>query len=137
MNRPLAVGFVLLLALAAFADLYAAPARPLFVPIVRPPAPHIDFRGTQWFGKTYEGADWTIIFETTGAITNIEGPNTYRVGSWKATGPFSVYMELNNHYYEYRGVVTGDVLAGESSNVNGLRWKTTFRRIATMQQASR
>ena len=46
----------------------------------------------------------------------------------ETTGPQSVYMELNQVYYEFRGTVTGDVLAGDSSNRVGLRWKSTFRR---------
>jgi hypothetical protein len=110
---------------------HAAPARLGYTPLPSPqiPSPSIDFRGTRWFGKTYEGADWTIIFELTGRVTNIENGMTYTVGSWKSTGPMSVYMELNNNYYEYRGIVTGDILAGDSSNINGLRWKTNFKRM--------
>jgi hypothetical protein len=125
------------LLLAISAVLEAAPARPLYEPAPPTIPTALDFRGTQWFGKTYEGTDWTIIFEPNGGITNIENGHTYRVGSWKSTGPFSVYMELNNKYYEYRGVVSGDLLAGDSANTAGLRWKTNFRRVAPVQQASR
>src|SRR5689334_14511792 len=59
------------LLLAMSAPLEAAPARPLYEPPPPPPtAPNaLDFRGTQWFGKTYEGTDWTIIFEPNGGIT--------------------------------------------------------------------
>jgi hypothetical protein len=114
-------------------SLEGAPARLLYAPpppVDVPPAA-IDFRGTRWFGKTYENTDWTIIFEPNGGITNIENGHTYRVGSWKSTGPNTVWMELNNKYYEYRGTVTGDILSGDSSNVAGLRWKTTFRRMGS------
>ena len=123
----------LILIVAAVDALHAAPARMLYEPASPPEMPPftIDFRGTQWFGKTYEGTDWHITFEPSGGITNIENGQTYRVGSWKATGPVSVHMELNNNYYHYRGTVVGDTLAGDSSNVNGLRWKTTFRRVAS------
>jgi hypothetical protein len=128
----LSVGTVFCLLLIGFAASDAAPVRP-----PRGPAPsepeQLDLRGSRWFGKTYEGTDWTIIFEPNGGITNIENGNTYKVGSWKATGGNTVYMELNNVYYEFRGAVTGDVLAGDSSNKVGLRWTTTFRRIAQSQ----
>jgi hypothetical protein len=124
-------GSLALLALfwAGFAITEAAPYRQ---PRERPPSEPepLNFNGTQWFGKTYEGTDWTITFEPGGGITNIESGRTYKVGSWKTTGPNSVYMELNQVYYEFRGTVTGDVLAGDSSNKVGLRWKTTFQRIA-------
>lgn len=106
----------------------AAPARLPFEP-PPPPPDEYNFRDTWWFGKTYEGNDWTIVFHADGKVTNADGLNTYKnSGSWKSTGN-SIHMELNQQYYEYKGNVVGDLLAGDSSNVAGLRWKTNFRRI--------
>ncbi|MBI3823533.1 MAG: hypothetical protein HY289_12760, partial [Planctomycetes bacterium] len=48
-------------------------------------------------------------------------------GTWKATGN-SMYMELHAKYYEFRGILAGNILAGDSANTAGLRWKTSFRR---------
>lgn len=129
MHRLFIGTLVLLIVGPAGSD--GAPARMPRGPI--PPEPDaIDFRGTRWFGKTYEGTDWTIIFEPGGGVTNIENGNTYKIGSWKSIGPNAVYMELNNVYYEFRGIVSGDVLDGDSSNKVGLRWKTTFRRMPAL-----
>ncbi len=125
MRRTLAGWFVFLIVGLAVSD--GAPARQPRGTLPSEPGP-LDLRGTRWFGKT--GTDWTIIFEPGGGITNIESGITYKTGSWKSTGPNSVYMELNGVYYEFRGAITGDILAGDSSNKVGLRWKTTFRRIA-------
>lgn len=134
MRRRVAALFALLiLLLVGLAGSDAAPVRQPRGPLRSADAEPVDFRGTRWFGKTYEGTDWTIIFEPNGGVTNIENGATYKVGSWKSTGPNTVYMELNNVYYEYRGTVTGDLLDGDSSNRVGLRWKTTFRRIAQSQ----
>jgi hypothetical protein len=130
MSRRVAAFLVLLLV-----GLAAANAAPVRLP--REPLPiepeQLDLRGSRWFGKTYEGTDWTIIFEPNGGVTNIENGAVYKVGSWKTTGPNTVYMELNNVYYEFRGAITGEILDGDSSNKVGLRWKTTFRRIAQSQ----
>jgi hypothetical protein len=127
MRRSVGVFLALLVLILGLAAGEAAPVR-----LPREPVPvepeQLDLRGSRWFGKTYEGADWTIIIEPNGGVTNIENGNVYKVGSWKATGPNTVYMELNQVYYEFRGTLTGDVLAGDSSNKVGLRWKTTFRR---------
>jgi hypothetical protein len=121
----------LALLLVGFAVTEAAPIRQPRGPLPSAEPDPLDFRGTHWFGKTYEGTDWTVIFEPNGRVTNIENGRTYTVGSWKATGGNSVYMELNQVYYEFRGVLAGDVLAGDSSNKAGLRWKTTFQRVAS------
>ncbi len=130
MKRGFAAVFALLLIGLAAGN--AAPVRLPREPLRVEPE-QLDLRGSRWFGKTYEGTDWTIIFEPNGGVTNIENGNVYKVGSWKSTGPNTVYMELNNVYYEFRGTITGDVLAGDSSNKVGLRWQTTFRRISQSQ----
>jgi hypothetical protein len=128
MKRNVAGCFALLVVGLALSD--AAPVREPRGPLPSMGPEPINFSGSQWFGKTYEGTDWHITFEPGGGITNIETGRVYKTGSWKATGPNSVYMELNGVYYEFRGVVTGDILAGDSSNKAGLRWKTTFQRLA-------
>jgi hypothetical protein len=127
MMSRLAGSMTLLAALLGTA--HAAPARLPYEPPPHAPAVY-DFRGTWWFGKTYEGNDWTIVFHPDGSVTNTDGGSTYpKSGTWRSTGN-SLHMDLNQKYYEFRGIVIGDRLEGDSSNVKGLRWKTTFVRIA-------
>ncbi len=131
MKRSVSACFAFLaLALVGLAVSDAAPTREPRGPLPATAPEPLNFSGTHWFGKTYEGTDWTIIFEPTGKVTNIDNGTVYKVGSWKATGSHSVYMELNNVYYEFRGTVVGDMLSGDSSNKVGLRWKSSFQRIA-------
>lgn len=107
----------------------AVPARPLYEPPAPEAPPAFQFAGTRWFGKTYEGNDWTLILDPNGSVTNIDGPNTYaKSGFWKANGN-NFYMELNQKYYQYHAKLLGDTLQGDSSNVAGLKWKTNFHRI--------
>ena len=104
----------------------AVPARPLYEP-ARPAAPAaLDLRGSTWFGKTYEKADMTILFEPTGRISWTHTNSTYTTGSWTLQGN-SVYFEMNNKYCEFRGTLTGNVIDGTSTNVNGLRWRTVLQ----------
>src|SRR5437870_4327614 len=107
----------------------AVPARPRYEPPPPEQPPMVDFRGAHWFGKTYEQKDWLIVFHEDGGVTNTDnGSEHKRSGTWKAIGN-SIYIELHNKYYEFNGIVTADVLHGDSKNTAGLRWKTTLRRI--------
>ncbi|MBM3997431.1 MAG: hypothetical protein FJ303_25290 [Planctomycetes bacterium] len=104
-------------------------AAPVRKPLGPPPTEEIEFRESRWIGKTYEGNTWIIVFHADGKVTNTDGSTTYKnSGNWRALGT-AIHMDLNNKYYEFRGIVVGDQLDGDSSNVTGLRWKTSFRRM--------
>lgn len=130
MRRPI---LFLIWFAGAIGTTLAAPTRPLYEPPPTPETPALDFRGTQWFGTTYEGKPWIIVFHVDGRVTNTDNGSEHKYsGTWKATGN-AVYMELHKKYYEFNGTVQGDVLDGDSRNVTGLRWKTTFRRVASIK----
>ncbi len=127
MRRPIAILLAWLAVSLSIAR--AVPARPLYEPPPPQRPPVLDFRGAHWFGKTYEQKDWHIVFHEDGAVTNTDnGREHKRSGTWKANGN-SIYLELHSKYYEFNGIVSGDVLHGDSKNVAGLRWKTTLQRI--------
>ena len=125
--RSLSLTFILaMLAL----DAHAAPIRQ---PLEPSPEPEVfNFRDTWWQGRTYEGNNWIIELHADGTVTNTDGNNRYpKSGFWRANGN-SLHFDLNAKYYDFRATLKGDELPGDSSNVTGLKWKTTFRRIAPM-----
>lgn len=123
MIRLLALAMLLL----SLGVAHAVPARPLYVPVEYPrPQPFV-FAGTHWFGKCYADNFW-IIFETNGTLTYGYSGNTYKNGTWKLQDS-DLYFEMNNKYLEFRGVMCGDVIHGESWNVKGSRWPTHFSRM--------
>ena len=113
---------ILVVGLASLPAL-AIPARPLYDPPALPHAPpsFTDLRGSRWYGKTYEKADMTIIFEPNGKLTWSYSGNTYTTGSWKQEGN-AIYIEMNNRYCEFKGHINGSVIEGGWWNVTGLRW---------------
>jgi hypothetical protein len=112
----------------AIGALYAVPARPLYVPPEQPkPPPPFVFAGTHWVGKCYADNFW-IIFEKNGSLTYGYSGNTFKNGTWNLQGN-ALYFEMNNKYLEFRGVMNGDVIQGESWNVAGSRWATYFSRM--------
>ncbi len=120
----------LLLLTTALPAALAIPARPRYDPPplpVTPPA-YPDLRGTRWFGKTYEKADMTLVFEPDGRLTWSHTNSSYTTGSWKQEG-HSVYLEMNNKYCEFKGTVSYDMIQGGWWNVTGLRWPNPLQRL--------
>ena len=106
---------------------HAVPARPLYEPPEQP-KPHtlVDFAGSHWVGKCYTDNFW-ITFETNGTLTYGYNNNTFKNGTWKLVES-NLYFEMNNRYLEFRGVMCGDVIHGESKNVAGSNFVTQFTR---------
>ena len=127
MKRMLVFVFVFVWSVLVVSVAHAIPAR---TPL-EPPGAEIeryDFRGTTWEGKTYEGWAMTLVFEPDGVLTfSYQGSISSKTASWKSEAN-TLYFETNNKYCEFRGIVNGNVLQGESWNVTGLRWKTLLTR---------
>src|SRR4051812_48143020 len=119
MRRSLLIGLVWFGMALAVAQ--AVPARPAYAP--PPPEAVLDFRNSRWVGKTYEQQEWVIILEAKGSVTGTDS-GTKIYGNWTANGT-AVYIELHDKFYEFRGAVKGEILEGDSSNITGMRWKTT------------
>lgn len=112
-----------MIAWCAVAAASAAPARPLYEPPAPPRLVLIDLRNTQWHGT--EPADRNIFFHADGSLGYLQGQKSF--GTWKITGD-TIYFEFNNRYREFRGVIKGNVIQGESWNVTGKRWQTLLDR---------
>ena len=97
------------------------------------PRSRIPFRSncarSRWFGSDIESGDWEISFEKDGKITYSYNGRTFHNGSWQWQGG-ALYFETNNKYYEFRGTLVGYLIDGESTNVKGIRWHTSMRRLA-------
>ena len=64
-----------------------------------------------------------------GTTTTTYNNTTYKDGTWKLEANNTVYMECNQKFCEFRGTLHGNVINGESWNVNNLRWKTRLERV--------
>ncbi len=120
---------ILICTLAALPSVHAVPARLPNDATARPTLDPFDLHGSRWSGSDIESGDWEITFEKDGGITYTYNGRTFRNGSWKWQGN-ALYFETNQKYYEFRGMVLGDVIDGESHNVKGVRWHTSMYRIA-------
>lgn len=81
---------------------------------------------TTWSGLDNSDSK-TFRFERGGILSYIAGSQNYRNGTWKQTGNV-IYFETNKQYREFRGVMQGDLIEGDSWNVQGMKWKTSIRR---------
>ena len=66
-------------------------------------------------------------FERGGVLGYESRSGTFRNGTWKQKGNV-VYLEMNNHYADYRGEIRGDRIIGDASNVKGMKWKWDVKR---------
>jgi hypothetical protein len=110
--------------------LQAVPARPRY----EPPEPPIliDLRGTTWQGKDLTVANRVYVFESDGTLHYGKNNPSSLKGSWKLDGN-EVYFEMNNRFREFKGIIQGDTMTGESWNKSGKRWQTTFHRVRDMK----
>jgi hypothetical protein len=103
----------------------AAPARPLYqAPESAAPPTFFDVRDTAWAGTGPESADRNIFFHRDGTLAYQRGQKGF--GTWKMNGN-TVYFEFNKGYREFRGVIRGNVIEGDSWNVTGKRWHTSLK----------
>jgi hypothetical protein len=82
--------------------------------------------GTEWEGKTDFGV-FILRFERGGVLEYTSRNGRHRNGTWKQQGNV-VYLEMNNHFADYRGEIRGDRIIGDAKNVNGTTWKWNVKR---------
>jgi hypothetical protein len=82
--------------------------------------------GTTWEGRSNLGV-FIVRFERGGVLSYTSPGGTYRNGTWRQLGNV-IYLEMNNHYADYRGEIRGDRLVGEASNKVGAHWKWDVKR---------
>ncbi len=123
---------IILLLLAWFAGTLGAaravPARSPYDPAALKHADPFELGGSSWFGSDIESGDWEITFEKDGRITYSYNGRTFKNGSWQWQGN-TLYFETNKKYYEFRGAFQGNLIDGESWNVQGIRWHTSMYRV--------
>lgn len=83
--------------------------------------------GTKWVGRKIGGEECEYHFVPGGAL-HYKTPNgEFKNGKWKQKGT-TLYMEMNNKYAEYHGVVTGLEIKGTAHNVTGKKWTWTVKK---------
>ena len=83
--------------------------------------------GTVWKGETRPGQIFIVRFERGGILSYTSPSGTWRNGTWKQTGN-AIYLEMNQKYAEYRGVMRGDRITGEAGNVANANWTCDVKR---------
>jgi hypothetical protein len=89
-------------------------------PIPEPNSPG-NLLGTKWKGVDSENRLYEFIFDKDGILEYESPSGRFRNGSWKQEGD-TLRMEMNNHYSDYEGTVSGDSIAGKAKNVTGKTW---------------
>jgi hypothetical protein len=84
--------------------------------------------GTVWKGETHPGQIFIVRFEKGGVLCYTSPSGTWRNGTWKQTGN-AIYLEMNKKYAEYRGVMRGDRITGEASNIANSNWTWDVKRV--------
>lgn len=77
--------------------------------------------GTTWVGTDSDGDYYEYHFQRGGALHYQSPTGFYENGNWKQEGT-SIYMETNNKYSEYQGLISGNRMQGKAWNTNGQRW---------------
>lgn len=91
--------------------------------------------GTVWKGETNPGEVFIVRFEKGGILCYTSPSGTFRNGTWTQKGN-AIYLEMNQRYAEYRGVLAGNRLTGTAGNITGLTWTWSVQRSGTIAAES-
>ena len=78
--------------------------------------------GTTWSGRDSRESDYAYTFEPDGTLSYNSPTGSFKNGKWKQFGN-AVYFEMNDHYSEYLGEVSGQSIKGRAWNSKGLAWE--------------
>jgi hypothetical protein len=80
--------------------------------------------GTSWTVVETDGDNDIFNFLADGTLSYSYQNGSYTNGAWKQDGD-SIYIEMNNKFFEYQGRITGTHIEGNAWNVKGLNWTWT------------
>jgi len=81
----------------------------------------ISVSGTTWVGTDSDGDYYEYSFQADGALYYKSPSGFHTNGTWKQDGN-SIYMETNNKYSEYKGLISGTHIEGNAWNVKDKHW---------------
>jgi hypothetical protein len=84
----------------------------------------ITLEGTSWTATDSDGFAETYSFCRDGVLRVIRGESTSSYGTWKQVGA-SVSLEINDHYWESSGTISGRKMEGAAKNRDYKRWTWT------------
>ena len=81
----------------------------------------VSLAGTTWSGTDSDGDYYVFTFEQDGTLAYRSPTGSYRNGKWSQYES-AVYLEMNDHYSEYLGQISVDVIEGKAWNKNQRKW---------------
>lgn len=82
---------------------------------------------TKWEGKDSDGDFYVYKFKPGGILRYKSPTGEFENGTWKQTGNL-IYMETNNKYSQYKGVISGQIMQGDAQNIVGHKWEWSAER---------
>lgn len=86
--------------------------------------------GTVWDVVSPPDKIAAFFFDEDGAIRIYDEKGLHTNATWMQQGG-TIFIEMNDHYVEHYGVVTGITMTGNSWNATGERWSWTARKRST------
>jgi hypothetical protein len=81
----------------------------------------ISVAGTTWAGTDSDGDYYEYHFQTDGALHYKSPTGFWKNGTWKQDKN-AIYMETNDRYSEYRGLISDTRMDGEAWDTTGRKW---------------
>ena len=84
---------------------------------------------TTWSGIDSDGDYYVFTFEKDDTLTYQSPTGLYKNGKWNQFKN-TVYIEMNDHYSEYLGRISSNIIQGKAWNkkMKSWRWKVTRKR---------
>jgi hypothetical protein len=79
--------------------------------------------GSNWLSTLDSYKDWSFHLRSDGVVVyvQLDHGKEFENGTWQQTGD-ELYIEFNNRFAQYRGVVRGNRISGTAQNLSGLQW---------------
>ena len=90
-------------------------------PVVPSESVSASIAGSTWVGTDSDGDYYEYHFQVDGVLHYRSPTGLWKNGTWKQDNS-SIYMEMNNRYSEYEGVITGVHMKGHGWNTTGRKW---------------
>lgn len=124
---------VLGIALLVLAGCAATTQQTVQPAVVTAEAGVVDIAGTTWSGMDIfitNLVPYQYIFHADGILEYRYQGNIYKNGTWRQEGD-TVYMEMNNHFADRVGRISGDQMEGKGWNKKGQKWEWHINRLTS------
>ncbi len=95
--------------------------RELTTPALAESAPSPDLTGTVWKGRDSKGRLYEFFFYKDELLEYTSPSGHWKNGRWRREKD-NIYIDMNDHYSDYRGAIVEDHMSGEAWNLRGEKW---------------